>query len=195
MLRSAALLAPFTLTAPLSTGIYWSPDRLFGWPVGIEDLVFSLGYGVITWGFARMVAGPLPLLRPLNARFVKRALIAGVVGGLILAASLMIDLSFGLASLFSHGAVIAMILFARPVLIKVAVPAALLLGVFYVCGMALTIPVLGPAFVQLWSHEHIFGPLLLGLPIEEYLWMISFAAAWLCVLLWASDYRGGSARV
>ena len=187
MLRSAALLAPFTVLAPVANGVYWSPDRFFGWPVGVEDLVFSLCYGVITWGLARVVAGPLPPLSPIDRVFVQRSLIAGAFGGLLLGGTLTAGLTYTVSSLICHGAVTLAILLARPAFIRIALPAALLLGVYYVISLAVTVAVLGPGFTRMWSHEHILGPILYGIPIDEHLWMVSFAAAWLCVLLWASD--------
>ncbi len=188
MAWSAVLLIPFLIIhAPLSQGAYWSPKRVFGGAFGIEDALFCLSFGVLGWGFAALYNRHLPQLAPLNLRFGGRVLAVGLFGGAVFVILAALGLSFGVSAFVCQFAVAAVLVAFRPHRAALAAVTSIALTIYYIAGLGLMVMYFGEEYAMMWSRDGILGPLIFGIPVEEYLWTTSFGAAWVPTLLFAAE--------
>ncbi|MEK7120397.1 MAG: lycopene cyclase domain-containing protein [Patescibacteria group bacterium] len=174
------------LTEPLFVPEYWSPPSLFNLAertgFDIESLIFSFGIGgiavilyeqIFKSQHAAMSAEEHHSLR--HRLHVWAILSAPLVLLILLIATNLNPL---------HSAIIAMIIgglaawYCRPDLKKKMLTSALIfLGIYFV--YFLTLIALSPGYVErVWNLEAISGILILGIPLEELLFALSFGFIW-----------------
>lgn len=188
MLWSGVLLVPFAfLSGPLVADRYWSPGRVTGGVIGIEDILWCLGIGAIAWGAAAWGARLLPRLAPLAWRFARRCGLIGLLGAAVFLGLWAGGAPFQTAFVVPNVVVMAVFLILRPGWRRLILRATLIVALFYGVTTAAFALILGGEFALMWSREGILGPLLAGIPIEEYLWGATFAGAWVPTLLFASE--------
>ncbi len=174
------------LTEPFFVPEYWSPPSLFNLALrtgfDIESLIFSFGAGGIAavlyeWIFrsGHRTMSPQERLSPRHRYHVWAILSAPVIFILLLVATDLNPI---------YSAEIAMVLgglfawYCRPDLKKkMLIGALLFLGLYF--AYFLTLIALYPGYVErVWNLEVISGILILGVPLEELLFGLSFGFLW-----------------
>ncbi len=168
--------------------VYWSPVRLFDWPVGIEDVLCSFHVGALA-----LIPMAVILRESLSweheiARPVRRYLLAGVP----LPALFLVLMPLGLGPM---GSLIATNLLATGGLLL----ARARLWPLCICGLAgfpllywlivRTYFLLWPGFITQWNPEGIWGAVVLGLPRGEIAWAFAFGAFWPVFVGYVFDVR------
>lgn len=183
-----AIHAPFS---PLFGQVYWSPGRLGGQIFGIEDILVCVMLGAGVW-FAAALPWRDRLRAPADRdgallRFVILVLVPIPVGmglryGLNL--TVMESLIVGMLGLT------AVLLALRPDLWRLSVAGVLIYLPYYLVFMALCLALI-PGFAAVWDGPELWGPRLLGVPVDELAWATAFAACYPAVVATVLDLRFG----
>lgn len=191
MLYISLLTMTFGFTEPIFVPEYWSPPTLFNLAeltgFDLESLVFSFAIaGLVSTLYDRFFPGRFHTLEDdANSsprhRWHKIALISPAI----------IFLTFYLLDWFNpiYSSIIALsgggvfASYCRPDLVGRMITSALLFGVFY-WVFFLSLVWVYPEYVRhVWNLQDISGVLLLGVPLEEMLFALSFG------FLWSSVYE------
>lgn len=174
------------LTEPLFVPEYWSPPSLFDLAVrtgfDIESLIFSFGIGgIAVILYERIFKGQHTTMstkehHSLRHRFHIWAILSMPTVLLILL------ITTNLNPL--HSAIISMVVgglaawYCRPDLKKkMLISALIFLGIYFV--YFLTLIAMSPGYVEkVWNLKAISGILVLGIPLEELLFALSFGFIW-----------------
>ena|GEM_PF-4545006 len=160
--------------AYLYDGAYWAPERLFPGRWGIEDAIFCFHAGAVSW-----VCAIWPWRRTVQ---IRTTLSAGRLVALsIAAAALLICL---LASGFTVLQAFLSVQTASTAILLVLnrsyarlVPAGVIGFMLYYFSLLQLWILTMPGFMAMWSGRDLGGGKLLGVPVEEYLWVLSFCTA------------------
>jgi len=177
LLLSGVLSAPWALSSVLFVPDYWNPERLWGGPVGVEDLVFSYSTGVLAWAlpYWRLPA-PIPSLQ-LSAQGVGRLLLCWLAGSLACTTLLSAGaraMPATLASMLILGTALARM---RRDLIGPTLRGALgFAGLYFLVLKSLFMAY--PVMPGYWNGAGLLGFWLTGVPVDELLWAASFGAVW-----------------
>jgi hypothetical protein len=176
---AAVVLAPFAVMGFVFVPAYWQPDHAFTFirGVGVEDVLFCFACGGVCWVVAAAGSGARLDAIPEPGAFLARLLawtaiaLAGVVaawwaGCGILAAVIV---GFALSGL--------VVLCRVPRASRLILPGALGFTLVYAAVSWLVLAVY-PAAAGFWVTETISGRRVLGLPVEELAWALSFGATW-----------------
>lgn len=158
-------------------GTYWTPPRLGGLSWGIEDILvcFSLGVGV--WFFAI-----LPARTHLTVRFELRRFAIRLTAIAVPSAGLALfvwSLGTGvmdtlLIVMAGTGAVLA---YVKPSLLRLSTAAVCFYPPYYMAVLFCTSAVL-PDFFSIWNGPELWGVDIFGLPVEEFVFVVVFAAVY-----------------
>lgn len=178
-LLSAVVLAPFAVLGAVFVPAYWRPDHLFTFirGVGIEDVLFCFACGGVCWIAAAAGSGARCAGKLEPGRFLTRfACWAGVALVAVLVVSwcgcgILVAVILG----FTAGGLLA--LARAPHAARLALPGAVGFTVVYACVGWLVIAVF-PQSAGFWVGDAIDGQRVLGLPVEELVWAVSFGATW-----------------
>ena len=176
----------FGLTEPLFVPEYWSPPSLFDLAsrtgFDIESLIFSFGIGGIAVILYEQIFKSQHVLmsvnehRSLRHRFHVWAILSAPVILVILL------ITTNLNPL--HSAIIAMVVggltvwYCRPDLKKkMLISALMFFGIYFI--YFLTLIAMSPGYVErVWNLKAISGIFILGIPLEELLFALSFGFIW-----------------
>lgn len=178
-LRTSVFIAGLVTTLyalPLASldAPYWTPQRLGGFAVGVEDVIVSLSLGAGVWFAATLpfrkrvtIAGRWP---DTLARF------AGVgLGGLALSLLAQSIVPIYMPALLMVMIAMAFVLgWLRPDLLPPALASLVLYPAYYIAILYLSQALL-PGFFDLWDGPELWGPRLFGLPIEEVAFVAMFS--------------------
>jgi hypothetical protein len=170
-------------------GTYWTPTRLCGGAVGIEDILVGFGAGGITWFFVSLWPFARYLSFDFNGTlFWKRYLILSGVGMTIFfgicygsgvpMAALILALSLGGCIVLAH----------RPGLWRVSLAGMVSFMVAWFI-VAKTVFLLNPGMLQEWNLSRPMGRPLWGVPLGEILWGAGFGFAWPTFAAYLADAR------
>lgn len=165
--------------------IYWTPVRLFGWPFGIEDLLYLFGIGSRAWFFAvllwiaqvRTTSEPATLLRRLAA--MTAIGFAGFLAGSALGFP-SARVAFVVPVLIA-----AFLLLRRPDLWRMALAGAAGCTVFGWLELLVQFA-LWPDYAASWTPATITSVNLLGVPAGDLWWSAAVGAAHPLVLAHAA---------
>lgn len=176
---SSWVAAPFGLTECLFFGRYWNPPSLFNSSqivhLDIESVVYCFAIGGISAVLYDVLGGPAPQIRPLRYSQQMHQFF------LAIPALVFIPILFGsnqpmLAGVVALLAGVAARWIAHPELRRKTIVGGLLFTVYYGLFLAI-LGLMAPGYLQrTWTHSA--GPLLLGVPIDEFLFAISFGMFW-----------------
>jgi len=187
-LLSGVLAAPFALTSVLLVPSYWDPVRVAVFLAGPEDLLFTFaGGGLASAASVRLVRRPLtlrPSLRRIWWRYVAGAVLglaAGDtcwrMGGTPMTATVM---AFCLLT--------GVVLVRRPELWSLALAGATSYAAVYAAALKLW-HVIVPNFGSQWNPAGLWGPSVIGLPLDELVWAAAFGLAWPTFAAYLFDAR------
>jgi hypothetical protein len=186
MVRVSLWTMPMGLTEPLFVPEYWNPPSLFDLAqrtgFDVESLIFSFAIGGIgSVLYNAITRSELEPIEPAERKHVRHRFHAfllptPVLVFLLLAAFTNLEHIYcGIIALFA-GALFT--LYCRPDLArKVLIGGVLFTLLYFICFTSLVLTY--PAYVeQVWNLKVLTGILVLGIPLEEYLFAFSFGMLW-----------------
>lgn len=190
MLLSGLLLIPFSLSAPIFDGPYWIPKRLGGGAWGIEGVLFCFTSGSIAW-----LSGALPLASRLSPparvdwqQFFQRSVRFVMVGILLFYCARWSGFGVMASALVAQSATaLAILLLHPPVWPMQAIAAALHTAVYAIIVSLAAWTT--DTYVAMWNGSEIWGVYFAEMPLEEWLWMISFNLAYPAMLAYSAGFR------
>jgi hypothetical protein len=188
MLLSGALAAPFALSSPLFVPYYWTPTRVAVALTGFEDIAFTFSGAGLAWvGAVWPVRHRLafhPRLEHIWWRYLAGACFGLAIGGLCrrLGGTPM-D-----ATILAFGGLSAIIVWRRRELWPLALAGAPGYAFVYVPALKFW-HVLVPSFGSQWNPEGLWGPSVIGLPLDELAWAAAFGLAWPTFAAYLLDAR------
>jgi Lycopene cyclase len=170
--------ASMVLCSPLSLlheGHYWTPGRLFGGGWGIEDVLFCLRCGVLAsigmlWPWRHLIQ-----MRPTSAVALRRWVGCTAVSGALLVSLMAAGFSVMLSFILAQAMLCAFIAGIRTDYLRLVLAGATIFPLYYFLHLHV-LRLLLPGFMQMWNGTQLIDAHLLDVPIEEYLWVISFSA-------------------
>lgn len=193
-LRMTAILcgAVLSLYSPpvswLYEDLYWAPRRIIGSSWGVEDAMFCFHAGAISWLCALWPWGHRIRLAPQASEIIRRLVVITLCATGVLVGALSAGWSVLSAFLLAQSLSTAALLALRPEFWRLVAPGALLFLIYYFLLLALW-RVLMPGFMDMWSGTELTGMKLLGVPVEEYLWVLSFAIGYPVTMAYALGAR------
>jgi hypothetical protein len=173
---AAVALAPFAVMGYLFVPAYWQPDHAFTFirGVGFEDVLFCFACGGVCWLAAVACSDVCCRSVPPFSRFISRLFawmaiaILGVVAAWWAGCGIMTAVIAGFV--FSGLVVLCRV----PRAARLILPGAIGFTVVYACVSWLVIAIY-PSASGFWVTD---GTRILGLPVDELLWSLSFGATW-----------------
>ena len=188
MLLSAAAAVCVSPGAIVYEGEYWNPIRWGGGSFGIEDVLFCFSFGSLAWLSAVWPVGRGVVSGIQLRTFVRRFAAALCAYNLAWAALWLGGVSACTAAIVVQLALTATILWLRRDLWPLAISSAMTYLALY-CLTLFAIKALLPNLFHLWNGSRLSGARLLGLPVEEYLSILAFAAAWSTLIAYAANVK------
>ncbi|HQL00856.1 MAG TPA: hypothetical protein PK090_08785 [Smithellaceae bacterium] len=188
MLIGGAALVPFSFCAILHETSYWNAGRLGGFSWGIEDALFTFSVGSLTAAIgARVLQLDLPVRIQWQSAAKKFILLCFSATILIIMLTLAgMDIMF--ATIIAQIAVTALLTAAnrhswwRPSL------ASLIYTSYYTVMLYIFFHRVG-GFADLWNGPHLWPARIFGLPLEEIIWVFTFAWCWVLMLAFCLDTK------
>ena len=158
-----SLHAPFAF---LFDDVYWSPRRLGGIAIGVEDMLFTLSLGAGVWLAAVILWRDRIVYRATLREGLLRAGVIAIVPILPAVALRRSGLSIMETDIIVMVGMAAGLAWRRPDLSRLAVAALLIYTPYYVlflyfCGWMF------PDFFAIWNGPELWERRLLGLPLDE----------------------------
>ncbi len=175
-----------TLHAPplvFFQGVYWSPQRVGGLALGLEDLLLCFSLGCGAWAAAALPHGARLRIDIQPKRFARRALIVAVpttaIGFVLWVAGTGV-MTILFATMLPTAAAL---LFLRPRLWRLAAWSIALYPPHY-CAILYFAEGLGADFFAIWDGPQLSGARLWGLPVEEIGFAYCFAFCYPVLFGW-----------
>lgn len=169
-------------------GVYWTPKRLFGGAWGVEDAMFCFHAGVVSWLCALAPWGSRVWIYPNVAVALRRLLLVSLFASIGLICLLGLGINTPLAFLLTHSVSTAVILTMRISYTKFVMSGVPLFIVYYFLMLGLW-RLLMPGFMDMWTGTELIGIQILGMPLDEYLWVASFCAGFPIAMAFVLDVR------
>lgn len=174
------------LTEPLFVPAYWSPPSLFNLALrtgfDIESLIFSFGIGGIAVILYQRIFRSREMI--MSAKEHNSSRHKFHTWALLSAPAILIVLLAATNLNPLHSAIIAMVIgglatwYCRPDLKKKMITSAFLFLALYFLYF-LTLIAISPSYVEkVWNLKAITGILIVGIPLEELLFALSFGFIW-----------------
>jgi len=184
MLVAGLSLIPLAPLAALYEASYWSPVRLGGWRVGIEDVIFVFHSGAQVWLLSVWASRHRVRVNPRAAQFVRRYLGLGSLSVVLLLLCRYSGLDTTTSSLVGLAIAGLTALFLRPQLWPLAPAGAAGYTVFYVAFLNFSFWV-WPDLVSYWNPANPWSRLVLGIPLGELAYAVAIGAAYRCCAAYA----------
>lgn len=175
---SGLVNAPTGIFAP-TFNAYWTPERLGGGPLGVEDFLFSFAAGMLAW----MLVVPLPLARGLRVSPGGWAVVGRIAVFVLVIPTTYITLwvaGFNPMTACLLGLALggAIALWLHPDLWPLALPAAIAYPSLHGLATAIAISV-WPNLADVWISGQAWGyGVVRGVPLGELIWASAFGAVW-----------------
>lgn len=186
MLLSGLLSAPSALFALAFVPEYWNPRQVARFLTGPEDVIFSFANGALAWLLAVGLSRRELAIRPAPRRALPRY--AGCTA-LYFAVSLPgWALGFPVMTASLTGVLGLAVFLGRrdPARAPVAAAGALGFAALYTTLFGAVL-VRWPDFLLQWNAASLWGPRLLGVPLDEIAWALAYGAAWPLVMAYVLD--------
>jgi len=169
--------------------VYWTPGHIFGGGWGIEDVMFCFHAGVISWLCALGPWGNKVCIYPVASVVFRRIFVVSLFATILLGVCLLVfRVTIFSAFLLVQTASTAIILIIRPSYLRLIFYSAPLFTVYYFSLLALWRFFL-PSFMDMWNGTELTGSQFLGVPVEEYIWVLSFCTGFPITMSFALDAR------
>ena len=156
---------------------YWSPTRIGGFQLGIEDALFSFDTAATSMLMTILILSSRLTFDFQMRLFIKRSLIPSFLAVIIFLSGCWAGLNAMTSLLLTQAALIAILLGFRPDMLLMAI-----VGLFgFVPVYFIIVKVyfwMWPDFVYEWNQNHLWGRLVWGVPLGEVVWALGFGAMW-----------------
>lgn len=176
ILVSGLLSAPCSLATFLYVPEYWDPVRLFGFSLGIEDVLFSFSTGMIAWTISLLFIGdgagrihwPAVVFRYL------KVLGLGILMIFVMQKTEMMVMTQALVGISTIGAILS---YRRLHFLPAAFWTGIVFCFFYTVVAAFVFMIF-PGLQNQWTQANLCGIFILDVPLEEILWAFVFGTCW-----------------
>lgn len=180
-------LAALPLYIPFDP-VYWRPERLGGWILGIEDVLCLFSLGSLVW-----LAAVLPLdwrmpLKPSVGTYFSRILPIGAAGVALFTVLWAADCDPLWASVFAQSLIAGTMMWVRRDLRLLGLCGGIIYPLYY-CSILAVASRLWPEHETMWTSVVMPGSTALGFPVTEIIWVTTFAAGWPLLIGHALDMR------
>ncbi|MBI4873509.1 MAG: hypothetical protein HY822_02625 [Acidobacteria bacterium] len=173
-LGSGVACLPCGLLAAMHNGEYWSPVRLGGFPIGIEDFIFTFTAGAAAWLAA---AGPHRRRIVAGSGLDRRVLLWGAVSAACGWALWRVGFDCMTSTLAAAGGLLLLLVARRIRLWPLALTGVAVFVPFYVAVVRIQFA-FWPDYVLAWNQAGPWAARIWGIPAGEIAWAVSFAALW-----------------
>ena len=187
-LLGGALAAPFALTSPLFVPPYWNPSRVVVALTGVEDVLFTFAGAGLAWLASIWPVRHRVAFQPRGARVWCRYLAGAACGLAVGHSAWRLGAGHMTASAVAFGVLTALILWRRRDIWPLAVAGSPGYALAYGAVRKLW-HLLVPSFGSQWNAAAMWGPTVVGLPLDEVVWAAAFGAAWPVFAACLSDAR------
>jgi len=170
--------------------VYWTPGHIFGGGWGVEDVMFCFHAGVMSWLCALGPWGNKAQIYPTMTVVLQRLLLVSLFAVIGLTCFLVSGVTVTLSFLLVQTISTAILLIMRPSYVRLIVSGAPLFTAYYFLLLGLW-RLLMPGFMNMWNGTELTGAQFLGVPVEEYLWVLSFCTGFPVTMAFALDARVG----
>ncbi len=188
MLVSAALFIPPIWLGLFCEPEYWTPRRVVNLPIGIEDFLFCFAAGGLVWVAATALPHRRVITRIRPQVFVKRYVMCVLVSVSLAMLLILVGVNSMVSYMVVALPVAAFILILSPSLWPLAIAGPLFLTVPYLLFVAGLFR-FSPLYIQQWTAENLWGIYVLGVPLEEVVWMASLAVLTPLLVGYAMDVK------
>jgi hypothetical protein len=189
MVLSGLLSAPFAFASVIFVPEYWQPKRIACFLTGPEDIIFSFAGGGLVWLTAVRVVGPDMTVALQFGRVVRRYLVCIMsFFASVLAFKYLFSLST-MTSVISGGSVhyVALLLLRRD-LFRFSLLTGLTYCVLYTV-FGILVSRTWTDFLNQWNWDNLTGLTIVGVPIEESIWALVFAACGVLAMAYILEAR------
>jgi hypothetical protein len=167
---------------------YWTPERLGGRAVGIEDILFNYASGISVW----LLVAPWPFAQKLRVDWNFKVIMRRVA---LFATSVPLVYFFlwrlgmnPMTALMSTFALCGcFVLLRRPHIWLLAVPAAISYPVLHGFATAFAFE-FWPDLPTTWNSDNLWGmPILFGAPLGELAWAAVYGSSWPLIVAFLLD--------
>jgi hypothetical protein len=157
---------------------YWSPRRVGGWILGIEDLICSFIVAAMTWFCVGIYfKDRVTFAKPIR-KFWMRYWILAVISVSLFVVIFFVFKIMGMSALILATGLLAVYLLLRKLSHWPLALAGILIFPLVYLTMTRFEFWLWPDFVEQWSKTLPWGRRIVGLPLGEITWSIVFGAYW-----------------
>lgn len=187
-LAAGLLSIPGSFLTVLFVPEYWQPIRLFGWLLGIEDVLFSFATGILVWALASWHLPPqtfllMPGFRAVGRRFLNVWLLGG---GLFSMLSLTVEMALMPRVLLVMLITCLVAGWQQRTLLPVFLKTACVFSLCYIVLLGMSGWVF-PEFARQWTWRNLSGITLFSFPVEEFAWAWSFGFSWSMIMAYLLD--------
>lgn len=188
MLISGLLLTIFSPHAILHNYSYWTPIRLFQLPYGIEDMICCFSLGSVLWYFSIFPFRDKIQYHFQTWVFIKRLIPLLTILGVTWFICWFSGTGPVTAAIMAQTVVLIIILYLMPSLRTFVINAIILYPPYYLFILFLTGWII-PGFFNIWDGTTLWGPRFCGLPLDEYIWIFTFAPFWVAITTYSSKVQ------
>jgi Lycopene cyclase len=188
MILSAFFSTPFSLASFAFVPEYWNPVRIFEFPIGPEDLMFSLTTGGIAWLLAICWIHQNIHIKLQSSTILKRGFLGVLYGSTIYTILWYVGVGVMSSVLISSIAVILLILYLRYDLWPIQLLGIACFTVFYIVFIKLGFTVF-PEAIKQWKVSSLWGSSIWGIPLGEIAWAATFGGGWPLMMAYLFDAR------
>lgn len=185
---SALFSTPFSVASLVFVPEYWNPVRIFEFPIGMEDLMFSLTTGGIAWLLAVCSIHKNIHIKLQLSTMLKRGILGMLYGSTICTILWFSGVGVMSSFLISSIAIILLILFLRYDLWPIQLAGFACFTAFYIIFIKLGFTVF-PEAIQQWNVNALWGYSIWGIPLEEIAWAAIFGGGWPLMMAYLFDAR------
>jgi hypothetical protein len=194
MLVSTVLASPLALASLAFVPEYWTPGYLFVFlGVGLEDVLFAFYIGGVAWLLSSCIHAKRIQINFRKKILFRRYLLVLVFGLLVgsiffLLGFRHIDIAFIVMGLWT-----GVLLYWRPSLWPLAVSGAVSACFFTLIMYQLNL-LIWSQLPKFWNWPNLWGVSMMGIPLEEYVFLILYFPAWTLTTSFMLNVRLGSSK-
>ena len=188
MLVSGLLLTLLSPHAVFHNQDYWTPTRIFPIGFGIEDAICCFSLGSVLWLVAIWPFRNRIQLNLEDMTFVRRFILLLLLWGTSWLAFWLLGRGPVTAAVIGQVIVVITVLCLRPSYWPFAVSSLALYPPYYL-GILFAVSLIIPEFFTVWGGSTLWGPRIWGLPLDEFVWIISFAPHWSLLMAYSANTR------
>ena len=188
VILSGLLMVPFSVPLMLIEPEYWHPTRVAVFLTGPEDILFTFACGGIVWLMSIWLVRDR-LAVNLNAARMARRYLLGTLGGLAIGGACRLAGAGPMTSLVMSFVSFALCVFwlgGRLWPLAVTGLGGFTILYFAVLKAVLT---LSSGFINQWNTATLWGPRVLGVPLDEVAGAAAFGLAWPLFAAYLFDAR------